>query len=81
MIGPSLCSRCARVDPLPQGERVFGEAAARLCGVAAALLGWRPGEFWDSTPAEFALVLRPPSDGDEPPDAATIEDLRRRFPD
>jgi uncharacterized phage protein (TIGR02216 family) len=35
----------------------FSEAAARLAGFAGALLGWRPDEFWKSTPAELAAVL------------------------
>lgn len=37
---------------------MFSEAAARLAGLAAALLGWRPDEFWRATPAELAAVLR-----------------------
>ena len=35
----------------------FGEAAGRWCGLAARLLGWRPGEFWSATPAELAMAL------------------------
>ena len=58
----------------------FGDAAARLCGVAGLLLGWRPDEFWDSTPAELALALQARSGG-EVPDQETIDELRRRFPD
>jgi hypothetical protein len=60
---------------------MFGEAAARLCGAAAILLGWRPGEFWDSTPAELSLALQPPRDVMDGPDATTIDALRLRFPD
>ena len=37
----------------------FGPAALRLCGIAAQLLGWRPGEFWAATPAELATALAP----------------------
>ena len=60
----------------------FGEAAARLSGAAAALLGWRPDEFWNATPAELALALDPPGgEAAEAPDRDTIEDLKRRFPD
>ncbi|MDQ3139478.1 MAG: phage tail assembly chaperone [Pseudomonadota bacterium] len=51
-----------------------------MCG-RAALLGWRPGEFWDATPAELALMLQPNAGHDAPPDGATIEALRRLFPD
>lgn len=59
----------------------FGEAAARLCGAASMMLGWRPGEFWESTPAELALALGAGGFGPEAPDAMTIEALRARFPD
>lgn len=59
----------------------FGEAATRLCGAASVLLGWRPDEFWNATPAEFGLALQPPSPAADVPDASTIEALKRRFPD
>ena len=39
----------------------FAETAARLAGIAARLLGWRPAEFWSATPAELALCLADPS--------------------
>lgn len=44
------------------------------------LLGWRPGEFWDSTPAELAAALRLPDEAGGP-DGETLADLMRRFPD
>jgi uncharacterized phage protein (TIGR02216 family) len=59
---------------------LFGEAAARLSGAATLLLGWRPTEFWEATPAELALALHAPH-GADGPDVATIEALQRRFPD
>jgi hypothetical protein len=59
----------------------FGEAAARLCGAASLLLGWRPDEFWNATPAELGLALQPLDDAQQPPDAEMIDQLRRRFPD
>jgi hypothetical protein len=59
----------------------FGEAAARLCSAASMLLGWRPDEFWNATPAELGLALQAPDAVSDAPDAATIEDLRKRFPD
>lgn len=37
---------------------MFSDGAARLAGLAGALLGWRPDEFWKATPAELAAVLR-----------------------
>ena len=60
---------------------MFGEGAARLCGFAAMLLGWRPDEFWNATPAELALALNAQDDAAAPPDQEMIEALRRRFPD
>lgn len=59
----------------------FGDGAARLCSAAALLLGWRPDEFWNATPAELALALQPPADAVVGPDETTIDELRRRFPD
>ena len=35
----------------------FSDSAGRLAGLAGALLGWRPEEFWAATPAELAAVL------------------------
>jgi uncharacterized phage protein (TIGR02216 family) len=59
----------------------FGVAAARLCHVASVVLGWRPGEFWNATPAELRLALQAPAAAVDSPDRATIEALRRHFPD
>ena len=61
-------------------DRAFGEAAVRLCHSAGVLLGWRPGEFWEATPAELATALRAP-EMLVAPDLATIEALKMRFPD
>jgi uncharacterized phage protein (TIGR02216 family) len=60
----------------------FSEAAARLAGLAGALLGWRPDEFWRATPAELGAVLGAMTGEREEP--ASREDLARlmeRFPD
>ena len=59
----------------------FGEAAVRLSGAAATLLGWRPAEFWDSTPAELAAALAPAAPDAEAPEREEIERLRALFPD
>jgi uncharacterized phage protein (TIGR02216 family) len=61
--------------------RKFGDAAARLSSAASLLLGWKPAEFWDATPAELALALTFGDAAAEAPDARTIEALRERFPD
>ena len=62
-------------------DQGFGASAAELCSAASTLLGWRPGEFWDATPAELALALEPVSGGAEAPDKDRIAELRKRFPD
>jgi hypothetical protein len=47
-----------------QDERKpFAAGACRLAGIAARLLGWRPDDFWNATPAELAAVF---SATDEP---------------
>lgn len=58
----------------------FGAAAARLAG-AATLLGWRPDDFWNATPAEFATALGFEGTAGEPPERGEIEALMARFPD
>jgi tail assembly chaperone len=61
---------------------VFSGAAARLAGLAGALLGWRPEEFWSATPAELAAVLEEMAGG--APASASADDLARlkeMFPD
>ncbi|HJT39456.1 MAG TPA: phage tail assembly chaperone [Sphingobium sp.] len=62
----------------------FFKAAARLAGVAGWLLGWRPDEFWRSTPAELEAVLRA-ARGDEEPEAGMdqgeLARLRGMMPD
>lgn len=42
------------------------------------LLGWRPEEFWNATPAELALALQGPGEAIE---MTSVEELRRLFPD
>lgn len=45
----------------------FADGAARLAGLVPRLLGWRPAEFWDATPAELAAILTPDDDGADRP--------------
>ncbi|WP_426262815.1 phage tail assembly chaperone [Sphingomonas sp. PWP1-2] len=62
----------------------FADAAARLAGLAGAVLGWSPDRFWRATPAELAVVvavLRGEAAAVDPPDAATRERLQEAFPD
>lgn len=61
----------------------WAEVAARLAGFAGAVLGWRPDEFWQATPAELAVVVRALG-GDEaisPPARDEIAALMEAFPD
>ena len=57
----------------------FGQCAVALAGLAARLFGWRPDEFWLTTPAELAALLHDetiePFAGDE------LRRLREQFPD
>ncbi len=50
-----------------KAEARFGEAAKRLSGQAALLIGWAPDTFWSATPAELAAVVMaaapPPAGG------------------
>lgn len=61
----------------------FADNASRLAGMAGALLGWPPDQFWRSTPAELGAVLNaltgeaaPP-----PPTRDEIAQLMEVFPD
>ena len=60
----------------------FSDSAARLAGLAGALLGWRPEEFWRATPAELGAVLEAMAGPSEaPPSRDDFERLMERFPD
>jgi hypothetical protein len=61
---------------------VFSDGARRLAGLAGALLGWRPGEFWSATPAELAAVIEAyAGGGGEEVTPGDVERLQRMFPD
>ncbi|WP_170003381.1 phage tail assembly chaperone [Pseudopontixanthobacter vadosimaris] len=52
----------------------FGPRALRLAGLAARSLGWRPPEFWNSTPAELtACLTAEPQVGTAPPSRTDIQ--------
>lgn len=62
----------------------FAETAARAAGLAGLLLGWRPQDFWDATPAELASVLAAADEtagGERPAGSADIDRLKEMFPD
>jgi len=61
---------------------MFGEGARRLAGLAGALLGWRPGEFWAATPAELAAVFEAMVPRSEmPPERDDVARMMEMFPD
>jgi uncharacterized phage protein (TIGR02216 family) len=60
----------------------FADAAMQLCGQSAVVLGWKPSEFWQATPAELGCVLNVLVGQNEvPPDRGDIQKLLKRFPD
>jgi uncharacterized phage protein (TIGR02216 family) len=60
----------------------FAPAAARLAGLAGLLAGWRPDDFWRSTPAELRAVLEALAPaGERPAGAAELARLMEMFPD
>ena len=66
----------------PERAMTFGEQAGRLAGLAGALIGWRPAEFWVATPAELAAVIRALSDEDgAPAGPGDLARLQEMFPD
>ena len=62
---------------------LFVDAAARLAGVAGALAGWRPDEFWRATPAELAALIGTLAGEIETATASSAElrRLQEMFPD
>lgn len=56
----------------------FADGAARLAGLTPRLLGWRPGEFWDATPAELAAILTPEAGPAEAISRAELNRLMER---
>lgn len=63
---------------------MFATSAVTLCGLSAAVLGWRPAEFWAATPAELAaimLALTQHQQPHAPPSRGTIAELMEQFPD
>lgn len=64
-------------------SETFAAAAGRIAGIAGAVLGWRPDEFWQATPAELATVLAALAGGGDapPPGASDRARLMEMFPD
>ena len=73
-------------------SEAFADAAVRLAGMAGAVFGWRPDEFWCATPEELATLIEAIGGGagggaiggwagTAPPDPATLARLKEAFPD
>jgi len=61
---------------------VFSDDARRLAGLAGAVLGWRPDEFWRATPGELAAIFEAIAGrGGAGASSDDLERLRRIFPD
>lgn len=61
-------------------SETFAAAARRWNGLAARLLGWRPYEFWQATPAELVMALADPDDAaaGQPPSREWITQMMER---
>lgn len=60
---------------------MFSDGAARLAGIAGALLGWRPDEFWRATPGELAAILSAFKPEVTAVEADDLVRLKEMFPD
>lgn len=63
---------------------IFAIAATRLAGLAGALFGWRPDDFWAATPAELAVIFAALSEGEDcdvPAAQSDLAQLMEQFPD
>ncbi|WP_443026186.1 phage tail assembly chaperone [Sphingomonas sp. CCH18-H6] len=68
--------------PPPRAGEDFAGAAGRLAGMAGAVFGWSPDQFWRATPAELAaLVQAVGGEASEGVDRATVARLMEAFPD
>ena len=84
--GDAGAAFAARPDPagaMTSAATSFSVGAARLAGLAGALLGWRPAEFWAATPAELAPIIAAlgESSDAEPATRASMLALQETFPD
>jgi uncharacterized phage protein (TIGR02216 family) len=59
----------------------FAASASQLAGQTALLLGWRPDDFWNATPAELAAILAAVSPTGDAADGATLLQMMELFPD
>lgn len=59
----------------------FTQLAAQMAGQVALLLGWRPDDFWNATPAELTTILSVMSPAVDGVDAIMLQHLMKEFPD
>jgi len=59
----------------------FAETARGLAGATAWLFGWRPHEFWQTTPAELAAVVQACAVPEQHADHELLCELMEQFPD
>lgn len=59
----------------------FAGAARRAARVAAALLGWRPDEFWAATPEDLRNALGLAAATDAPAGGDLLARMMEAFPD
>lgn len=62
-------------------EPLFADAARRAARVAAAMLGWRPAEFWAATPEELRTALGLDENAGTPATGTMLARLMEAFPD
>ena len=63
-------------------KRHFAQGARELARSAARMLGWRPDDFWQATPAELATILAAdPEDGAQAVSRRDMQILMERDPD
>ncbi|MFZ4687728.1 MAG: phage tail assembly chaperone [Polymorphobacter sp.] len=71
-----------RFDAAARQAMRFDAAARQAARVAAALLGWRPDEFWAATPEDLRTALGLDDASDPAPgSAALLAQLMEAFPD
>jgi Phage tail assembly chaperone protein, TAC len=59
----------------------FAHAALKLAGQSAVVLGWRPDDFWNATPAELAAILSAFTPEGDAADGKILTQLMELFPD
>jgi hypothetical protein len=69
------------------GEQAFAATALRLSGLAMAITGWRPDDFWRATPQELESLLGglhaalPPAAASGPATMTDLQKMQEHFPD